>query len=287
MRRSISNSAASLLLLFSLLGHSPLAAEGPAVIDDSALKRDFVKKLSALLDEGKATPAAELIAELKKQKSGAIDLGKSGEDPSTVIDSSPYAAALPSTLLFGHLYKCNKCNKWHGSNAGGVVIGKDGIAVTNYHVIDSEKAAAFGAMDSRGNLFPVLKVLASSEKDDLAIVQLGDCDLPPVSLATTANPGDAVHLLSHPDGHFFSYTRGVVSRYYLLGKKRAERMQITADFARGSSGCGVFTSAGKLTGLVASTNSIYYKQKDGEDENLQMVIKTCVPVARIKALINP
>jgi len=287
MPRSISNKRVLLSFVASLLFLSDGTAEQPAIIDDSSLKRSFEQKLTALFEKGEAPPAAELFAQLKKEQSGPINLATPVEKKTSTDGSDPlYRKVLPSTLLFGHLYKCSKCSRWHGSTAGGAVIGAGGIAITNYHVIDSSKAAAFGAMDHSGNLFPVTKILASSKKDDLAIVQLGNCELPPVSLGAMAEPGEAVHILSHPDGHYFSYTRGVVSRHYLLSKTKAQRMQVTADFARGSSGCGVFSDRGELIGLVASTNSIYYKQQDGEDQNLQMVIKSCVPVSRIEALIE-
>jgi len=64
-------------------------------------------------------------------------------------------------------------------------------------------------------------------------------------------------------------------------------MQITADFAKGPSGSGVFDHEGKLVGLVASTNSIYYDTKDEVDSNLQMVVKVTAPVRAIRELLAP
>ncbi len=95
-----------------------------------------------------------------------------------------------------------------------------------------------------------------------------------------------MRVISHPDGRFFSYSEGVIARYFTDRKNRAPRMQITADYARGSSGSGVFNQAGALTGLVSATTSIYYHQSKEEHDNLQMVIKSCIPVAAIWELVS-
>jgi S1-C subfamily serine protease len=83
-------------------------------------------------------------------------------------------------------------------------------------------------------------------------------------------------------------TKGDVSRYYLLrGKdKTAPRMAITADYAKGSSGGPVLNVRGEVVGMVSSTNSIYYTREKGQNQNLQMVIKSCVPVGAISKLLN-
>jgi len=46
-------------------------------------------------------------------------------------------------------------------------------------------------------------------------------------------------------------------------------------------------SAGNVVGMVASTQSIYYPPKKKEDKKgpFQMVIRNCVPVSAISALI--
>ena len=83
----------------------------------------------------------------------------------------------------------------------------------------------------------------------------------------------------------------MISRYttFKSAKDAPEsvRMTITADYAKGSSGAPVFDACGNICGMVSSTNSIYYnKTKDGANENLQMVVKNCVPAASILNLIT-
>ena len=107
------------------------------------------------------------------------------------------------------------------------------------------------------------------------------------SRATRA-PKGRLQVISHPDRQFYALTHGVISRYHTHHSSRglASRMAITADFARGSSGAPVFNETGDVAGMVCSTHSIYYENKDGEKKNLQMVLKECIPARSILALFG-
>ena len=48
----------------------------------------------------------------------------------------------------------------------------------------------------------------------------------------------------------------------------------------------MLNSAGEVVGIAASTESLYYTDKDGEQKNLQMVFKNCVPVSQLRELIS-
>jgi hypothetical protein len=68
-------------------------------------------------------------------------------------------------------------------------------------------------------------------------------------------------------------------------------MQITADYARGSSGGPILDREGNLIGLVSSTSPVYYDSpagaKDGKAAapNLQMVRHNCVTARAIRELV--
>jgi len=66
--------------------------------------------------------------------------------------------------------------------------------------------------------------------------------------------GAPVSVISHPNGRFYVFTQGYVSRYAIVGKRTV--VNITADYAKGSSGGPFFNSRGDLVGLVASTTSL-------------------------------
>ena len=123
----------------------------------------------------------------------------------------------------------------------------------------------------------------------MAIVQLQGENFHPLTIAEGGAVGADVTVISHPEGRFYSVSRGIISRYYTLraGDERGSfRMAITADFAKGSSGSPVFNQNGAVVGVVASTNSIYYNKKEGIGRNLQMVIKSCIPSGSILELLN-
>jgi S1-C subfamily serine protease len=144
------------------------------------------------------------------------------------------------------------------------------------------------ATTADGRIMPVLSVLAASEADDIAIVQLGGEGLQPVPLLADAPVGSKVCAISHPDSQYYTLTEGIISRYCVRTTKGAEvpLMAITADYAKGSSGAPILDECGNAVGMVASTISIYYTNEGGKKDNLQMVLKHCVPAASVLKLIE-
>jgi hypothetical protein len=61
------------------------------------------------------------------------------------------------------------------------------------------------------------------------------------------------------------------------GRSDVRRVQITAEFAKGSSGGPILNDLGQVVALVTTTDSVYYNTNDGKQENLQMVFYNCVP----------
>jgi hypothetical protein len=268
---------------------------GDEFIDDAAIKADFETRLTALFERGglpTGSTTAEQLSDAPLTTTIPLPpvplnhhVAPLPEDPTGFPQVHDQARA--ATLVLGHLYLCGKCEKHHGNLAGGVLLSADGLALTNYHVLDFREAIVFGAMTSTGEVFAIEEVLAASKSDDVALVRLRAASgLPHQSIQTGIQTGEEVFVISHPDGHFYTLTRGYVSRRYLTAKDRVPRLQITADFAKGSSGAGIFNGRGELAGLVTSTNSIYYSESEGKKENLQMVVKSGVPAESITKLFQ-
>ena len=230
------------------------------------------------------------LSDLKKQltqKHSKVEIGDISV-PAVSLNKL-YDQISKSVLVIGRLYNCGKCSKWHTSTASAFAIGKDGIIVTNHHVLEKDEGEILGAMDYMGNVFPIEKVLAANEEDDLAILKLRNAELTPMALGKPANVGTDVWVISHPDRRMYMMTKGMVSRYNIMllnNKKPGRRMSITADYAKGSSGAPVFNRKGQVVGVVSSTNSIYYNVVNGKKENLQMVVKNCIPVESIHKLLK-
>ena len=275
----------TILIFLSFLTSVSLLGE-PRYFNDLKLGSDFQKGLEKLLESNQSVRLADLKRQLT-QKHAKVALG---EIPlHSVLPNKLYDQVCKSVLVMGRLYNCGKCSKWHTSMASAFVIGQDGIIVTNYHVLEKDDGEILGAMDAEGTVYGVEKVLAANREDDLVILKLRDAVLTPMSLGKLANVGSDVWVISHPNRKLYTMTKGMVSRYQMIlknGQKPGRRMSITADYAKGSSGAPVFNHKGQVVGVVSSTSSIYYSVENGKKENLQMVVKNCIPVESILELIQ-
>ena len=272
-------------LLVSGFTFSFLLAE-QKYFNDFQLRSNFQIGLEKLLDGNQSVSLVELKKQLNQKHSGVEICDNS---VSTVSPNKLYDQISKSVLVIGRLYNCGKCSKWHTSTASAFVISRDGIIVTNHHVLENDDGEILGAMDYKGNVYSIEKVLAANEEDDLAILKLRNAELTPMALGKPANVGSDVWVISHPDRKMYMMTKGMVSRYNMImdkNRKPGRRMSITADYAKGSSGAPVFNRKGQVVGVVSSTNSIYYNVVNGKKENLQMVVKNCIPVESIHKLIK-
>ena len=164
--------------------------------------------------------------------------------------------------------------------------------MTNYHVVDSSTKRGLVVMTADAHVYPVQRVLAASRADDLAILKVDAEGLQPLALAGSSDAapvGSAVSIISHPDGRFYCYTAGVVSRYMKteLGGPEVEAVAVTADYARGSSGAPVLNGQGQVVAVVSSTESIYYTEDGQRQRDFQMVFRTCIPCTSLRKMIRP
>lgn len=266
---------------------SPPPVAPPKPIDDRATVRRLEGEASRLIASGKFTPMATLIQQLARtQCSVRIEKASRGE----LSPSEVYAQMAPSVLVVASIHKCTRCPRWHAGAASGFLISPTGAFVTNYHVVNAKDKHTLAAMTHDGRVFAVREVLAASEADDVAICQLeaGDARFQPLAVADGARVGEPLTVISHPSSRFYTFTRGMASRYSTGsgGGKTVITLLITADFARGSSGGPVFDRHGAVVGFVRSTHSIYYKQTKDKQENLQMVFKQCAPSSCVLRLVQ-
>ncbi|MCH2401054.1 MAG: serine protease [Pirellulales bacterium] len=265
--------------------------DGSETIDDKEIRQHIQHTGGAMVDDSEATEMAELINQLRV---GECDLALPQKTDPLPADGLLYEHAKKSVLVIAAIYKCGRCNNWHAGCASGFVVSASGAIVTNYHVVDKPTNSTLVAMTADGQVLPVKRVLAASKANDIAILQLDveDHVLTPLPIARERMPvGSNVSVISHPNHHYYCYTSGVVSRYTQMrsNEGRADAMTITADFARGSSGAPVLNDKGEVIGIVRSTESLYYKVEKGQQKNLQMVFKTCIPSTSLLKLIarNP
>ncbi len=289
-------------LLVGLATQATLEAQTPRLVAPKAAKKapsrvrvDDKARMQALVIEGErllktkqATPIAEL------QKGLNRPLCQVEFTPPATRNLEPaelYRRARQSVVIISSLYYCNRCTLLHSTVAGGVVVGKSGEVLTNEHVVrgrPDQKRETMVAMTAEGQVIPVREVLASSRRHDIAVIKLDATGLPALPLGRNPLPGSPIRVLAHPNNHFFHFSDGIISRYFPEQgpKGRTEVMSITADFGRGSSGGPILDLAGNVVGIVSRTSSLYYRQTEGKQENLQMVFKLCVASSSIRTLVG-
>ncbi len=267
-------------------GHVGEPAE-PLGFEDRELHQHLATGGALLVEQGRTARVDGLIKQLELDRCD-LDLA----EPHVFARDSVelYAKARDSVVVVAGLRNCGKCEKLHASNATGFFISATGAILTNYHVVNDPNKLGLVVMTADRHVHPVQRILAASRADDLAIIQIDPQDLSaaPLPIAFESPPvGSAVSVISHPAGRFYYYTSGIVSRYARVPSEGTivDRLMITADFARGSSGAPVFNSQGQVVAIVKSTDSVYYSVKDGEQKNLQMVMKTCIPSKSLAKLI--
>ena len=260
------------------------------VVDDRAIKKLISTQAELLLPD----PEVSLVKGFDEQIQRTETELKLPRIKTAPLESHQvYASVAPSVLVLSKLYKCERCTRWHDRSTGAFALTADGAIVTTYHVVDGLKPdeRALVATSASGKVYVVKEILAANKLNDIAILQLqlpaGE-KLQPAKIAEKAIPGEDVYAISHPVGRFYTLTKGVVSRNAIMHRPNgsSKRLYITAEFAKGSSGSPIFNGRGEVVGIVSSTRSIYYTETAGEQKNLQMVFRNCVPASFIHSLIK-
>lgn len=258
-------------------------------IDDDALRNRLVDHLEHVQEGTNAITIQTLQTQLDRTGTVAKLVRPQTRERSW---DEVYERVKPGVCIVGKLYKCGRCSEWHVTAASGFVISTNGLLVTNYHVVEGGTGTVMGALSGAGKFHAVREVKAANRREDVAILQLDGEGFTPLPVVADKPVGSPICVLSHPDGGFYSLTAGIISRYCLESVAPRSRIKrhnfvITADYAKGSSGAPVIDDCGNVVGLASSTVSIYYNEDHGRKDNLQQVIKYCVPAQCILDLVAP
>jgi hypothetical protein len=274
-------------------------------VDTPADDRQQFRKLElsaiALVEKGEAyVRRDERMEQCKRPRTDAVRLASRRPDGATILDGPEiYRRSAAATVLVGTAYKCDKCTKWHHTLATGFAVSADGVIATNHHVAASPNGEAMGVMTADGRFFPVLEVLAANKPHDVALLRIDAKDLNFLPLRDDAPAGSAIRCYSHPASSFGCLSEGIITRYFKMNetdRNGSVFMQITADYARGSSGGPVVDAFGNVVGMVASTSPVFTSTttpavatKDAKPStpSQQMVRHNCATARAILELTRP
>jgi len=181
--------------------------------------------------------------------------------------------------------------------ATAIVLSEDGVCATNYHVLSGliDRSIKLNPGDSllfvgmgSGKIYGIQSILSYNKAADLALFKLdtkGD-KLIPIPIGQDLPEGAEVQAMTHPDGYPFFYSRGYVHRTVTSKPEDPfyNRMEMSADYAVGSSGGPILDKDGNLVAVVSTTRSVYAIPNLQRD--LQMVVKSTIPVSSMLRLIK-
>ena len=254
--------ALALLPFLSAQGQAPgVPIEGPA---PQSQDKALLEKLDALREKGGALDVAAVKAGLEKPAPFPVTLPPCRT--TALRPAEVWQSAQRTRIRIGWYYLCHKCDHWHVNLAGGYPVTADGVIATCYHVAEPGpeiREGRFVAVDSTGSVYPVTAVLARSRTMDACLVRAEGLKADPLPLNDQIHPGDPAFLLSTPLEISGYFSTGIVNRFYWNPKTArgsnpaAEdalkhlRMNVSTDWAPGSSGSPVLDNCGNAIGHVA------------------------------------
>lgn len=270
--------------------------DGSLFFNQDAFLFEFEKQADIVYQSKNFLSIEDAEKQLNEVERKKIKISKAKQHESTLTPQEVYKKLLLSTVAFGVSYDCGQCDVKHVGASSGYVIDESGLIATNHHVVDSyikgrERNYSMLVKFANGKVYPVTEVVTAAKDFDLAVVRVdtGGDKLIPIPFGDDAQVGDDVFILSNPFNMLFYFTTGMVARNILMdsyrkGDNAVPEMEVTADYAVGSSGAPIVDNKGNLIGTVAVTRSIYAMPQEKKD--LQMVVKGTIPVVLLKELVE-
>ncbi len=237
-----------------LSGTPPVVAKS-ATPAASPLPPDPLLEIAAkAVKSGKFLDHLKAKAQLKQPKPDAISL----QTESTESKSSRDIARLARTghLRAGWFYRCTKCDRMHLNLAGAYAIAPDVVATAN-HVIEPPETLKEGWLiiaDEQNEVYTTTAILGADAASDSALIRVSAGGLKPLPLRADVELGEPAYCFSDPLKHRGYFSAGIVNRFYALGESKEptmQRMNVSTDWAQGSSGSAVLDEYGNVIGHVA------------------------------------
>lgn len=276
----------------------PAPLNGVNYIFDTQIMLYAEPQMNKMIKAKQAFTCTELESQATDKKCN-ITLAKRSTKQRT--NSALYRDASKSVVAI--LISRKHLDHWHVVPAAtGFFISDDGIIATNRHVFNNSDEFMF-AMTSDYVVHPIQEVLGANTANDLALCRIDSSAYKGLPLRRNIPVGGDISLISHPSGHFYTYSHGVVTRRYVRPPQRGPAkteendgdqrapvkvpthwITISAEFGKGSSGGPVFDRLGNVVGMATSTNSLRVGKKT--DTVSQMVFRDCVPAGVMLESLN-
>ncbi|MDR2530620.1 MAG: trypsin-like peptidase domain-containing protein [Oscillospiraceae bacterium] len=220
-------------------------------------------------DKGSASPSAFANASNAPIRGiSAADFTAPTENPRSAALTSPEIADLSPCVFFIEVYDAYDNAVATGS---GFFIDADGIALTNYHVVNRAQSARIKTTD--GVWYDVDGVISSNEEYDTAVIRVSGAERFPalaIGDSTAIKQGETIYTIGSPQGLENTMSNGIISntaRTFDDGGA-VSYIQFTAAISSGSSGGALINEYGQVIGITTATLS----SQAGAVQNLNFAV---------------
>ena len=242
----------------------PICSQGP---QESQYRDRLLNAARALFGKGDALKTDQARKQLRRTSCQLV----LPEASTTKLSAREICiTARHSHLRVGWSYLCDKCGKWHINLAGGYALTSSGAVATCFHVVEPAREMRDGclvAVDEEETVLSVTEVLAANRDSDACIVRVPGGGFRPLPLNTNVYPGDTAYCYSDPAQHRDYFSAGIVNRFYQLSGPRPAgarssaavtptRINLSTDWALGSSGSAVLDECGNAIGHVTTISTV-------------------------------
>jgi hypothetical protein len=280
-----------------LVSATTLLGQAPGV----PIIRDRGEPFTALIEQANEQRVAGRLLSIEETKRQlkrthcALRLPKPARKP--LPDTEIWRLSRAAHVRVGWHYLCQKCDHWHQNLAGGYFVTEDGVIATCHHVVTPKPEHREGylvATTDDGELLPVIAVLAADEVTDAALIRAQvSVPVKPLPLNTNVTPGDAAWCYSDPLGRANYFSKGMVNRFYFQERRTHEtiRMEVSTDWAPGSSGSAIVDVHGNAIGHVSEISSAGSPRARGTNQPARgasslIVFHSAVRAADVLSLIT-
>ena len=262
--------------------------------DGAAIKQtnqEIIEKALLIREELKALPKDQIDLQMLEPVPAPFETLPPRTTPMSVEDIADHART--ANLRVGYCYKCLRCDDWHLSLAGGYAIAED-IVVTCDHVLATKTKMREGflvVVDHKGAIACGTAILARSASMDAAIIKVAGAKFMPVPLNSNVRQGSASYCFSQPLGQVGYFSSGIVNRFLWQADYSGQdsesldallhlRVNLSTDWAPGSSGSPLFDQSGNVIGHVSTIAAL----GSGKSAPPQLMIHTAVPGKSVQKL---
>ncbi len=254
-----------------LMAWSSAGAQAPGTVIevDGTMSRNraLLKQAAALREAGELMSEETLRSQLAQPTPSAIAFPPANRRRMTARQVAQVARE--AMVRVGWYGRRGEKTRWEIHLTGGYAVTGDGIVATCHHCVIPMKGlhdAALVAVDHTGTVRAVTAVVAANKALDACLLRVAGEPLKPLPLSDNVAVGDAAYCFSDPYDQHGYFSEGIVNRFYWLKKKRGEpntlgelqhlRINVSTDWAPGSSGAAVLDGYGNAIGHVARINPL-------------------------------